>query len=70
VPDYVRTRDPETVRDAGHVTQKDRQSVVLDSLGLVRLAEPPQVRRDHAEARVGERGDLVTPKVRRVREAV
>jgi hypothetical protein len=44
--------------------------VLLDSFRPLRLAEAAQVGRDRAHAGPDERGDLVTPELRRVRKAV
>ena len=46
------------------------QAIGLDVRGFLRLAEPAQIRRDHAEARSGERRHLVPPHIRRVRKPV
>src|SRR5207237_10632491 len=64
------TFDVERVEDREHVRKAVADPVRVDFGRLLGVAEPAEVGRDHAEARVDERRDLVAPDVMRVRKAV
>jgi hypothetical protein len=66
----MHARQSQGAEDAPHVLEELAHRVCLDALGLVRLAEAPQVGRDHPEAGVHQRANLVTPDVAGVGKAV
>ena len=66
VAHYVRALDADCVHDADHVADQGRERVLLDGLGHERLAHAALVRRDGAEPRRVQRGELGSPEAMRV----
>ena len=60
----------EGVEQPGHVATERGQIVCLDLVGDRAVAVAAHVGRDRAVARLGERGELVAPRVPELREAV
>ena len=60
----------ERVQQADDVADHVQLRVLVDRLGAVGLAVAALVRGDSVEAGIGERGDLVPPRVPALREAV
>ena len=70
VPDDVRALDSEPAEDDPNVAEAAHDPVVLDRRGTIGLAVAAQVGREDAEPRLDQRGYLLPPHVRGVREAV
>jgi hypothetical protein len=65
-----RRRGPEGIEEPYQIADQVEQAVALDLGGGVGLAVAAHVGRHRAEARVGQRAELMTPRIPGFREAV
>src|SRR5204862_1748563 len=69
VPDDVRPLDAERVENAGHLPNDGGQPIIRGGRRIAAAATAAQVGDAHADAALGERGEVVAPQMARVRKA-
>ena len=63
-------RGIERVKHADHIAHKVKEAVLIDVLRLTRLAIAAHIGRDRVEARLGQRFQLMAPRIPGFRKAV